>query len=88
MSVPESFLKVKAEADKLVESDERFKDALATMQKRYNKKNKQNKLGSAKMRFYIGHYLVSRKKELKLKQGEKSENAKGSEGSSEEKTSS
>lgn len=64
MSVPASFVSVKEEADKLVEEDKRFKESLKHVSSRYNKKNKQNKFDSVRMRFYIGFYLMQRKREL------------------------
>lgn len=76
LSIPENFVPIKQEADKLVEEDPRFKESLSHVQDRYNKKNKQNKFDSIKMRFYIGFYLMTRKRELMEEQThvEKSKN--------------
>jgi len=64
-STPLRFLEIKSEADALLEKDEKFKDFLSTIDSRYAKRNKQNKFNSLKMRFYVGFYLASRKRELK-----------------------
>lgn len=71
VSIPEYFEKEKEEADKLVEKDPRFKDALGNLSNRYNKKNKQNKFNSIKYRFYVSFYKYMRKKELNQQGQEK-----------------
>ncbi|MFW6283423.1 MAG: hypothetical protein ACOC1P_05220 [Minisyncoccales bacterium] len=75
-SVPMSFLKIKEEADKLVEKDPGFKDALEDLDTRYQKKTKQNKYKSFKLRYYIAFYLKERKKQLKREEMQNAERSK------------
>ena len=81
ISLNQKFLPVKAEADRIVESDPEFKKLLKEMESRYNKKTSQNKFQSIKVRYYIRYYLINRLKEL---ENQNNQNVKGTETSSKE----
>lgn len=70
-SVPESFLKKLEEFEIIIEKDKEFKDALGRMCNRYNKKNNNNKLRSAKFRYAILYYIRDRKRKVASKIKEK-----------------
>ncbi len=70
-SIPAGFVPKFDEFLQLVSDDKEFKEVLKKINSRYNKKRKNNKLVSAKLRFCIAEYVAKRKTVLHEEKEEK-----------------
>ena len=62
--IPERFEPTLNEFETLAGKDKEFLKALEKIENKYAKKNKKNRLRSAKIRFVISKYVIEKKKEL------------------------
>jgi len=70
-SIPDGFIPIYENFEKMIEKDSEFQQALKDGPSRYNHKNRVNTLRSAKIRFIISKYVCDKEEEfLEKKQKE------------------